>query len=85
MAENFESIFSASTENTEKVNKLFTRKARKLKLKDDLPDIDEEEIKKSDQQQIKKSKKLDPEQEKRTIFVGNLPTDCKKEVNFHWI
>lgn len=79
MAENFESIFSASTENTEKVNKLFTRKARKLKLKDDLPDIDEEEIKKSDQQQIKKSKKLDPEQEKRTIFVGNLPTDCKKE------
>ena len=43
---------------------------------------DQEKNKKSDNKNTKKNK-FDIEKEKRTVFVGNLQKDCKKEVLRH--
>lgn len=84
----FQSIFDTNNneENVEvdaSLNKLFKRKARSLVIADDdakpIPDLKgvKEELK---EPEIVKKKKRDPEEEKRTVFVGNLNVDCKKEV-----
>ena len=83
----FQSIFNTNNneevEVDESLNKLFKRKARSLVIGDDdlkpIPDLKgvKEELK---EPEIVKKKKRDPEEEKRTVFVGNLNVDCKKEV-----
>ena len=88
MAANFESIFSsATTQVGPDLNKIFSRKVKKEKdtetkkktKSSEIPDMDEMN---DDYEPLStKPKKLSPETEKRTIFVGNLSTDCKKEVN----
>jgi len=45
------------------------------------PQSNEERDKKSASKNSKKNK-FDLEKEKRTVFVGNLQKDCKKEVKF---
>lgn len=78
----FESIFDTDNNEVDKnLNKLFARKARALVVDEDtkpIPDLKgvKEELKKPE---IVKKKKRDPEEEKRTVFVGNLNVDCKKE------
>ena len=84
MAAKFESIFSSSTAEVDPdLNKIFARKVKKEKLKknEEIPNMDN--IEDDDDERIpnNKPKKLSPETEKRTIFIGNLNTDCKKEVN----
>ena len=50
----------------------------------DLPALDSLSEESSDEEELntteKKLKKLDPETERRTVFVGNLNTNSKKEV-----
>jgi len=89
MTSNFESIFnSKETKVDPGLNKIFTRKVnkhtdveKKKKTKNaEIPDIDGIE---NDYESTKiRQKKMTPETEKRTVFVGNLNTDCKKEVTF---
>lgn len=73
MAAAFESIFNTNTEVDLGLSKLFKRKIDPLK--EPIPDIEAEE----EEPRPKKLKKLTKETEKRTIFVGNLNCDCKKE------
>lgn len=76
----FESIFKSSDDVDPSLNKLFTRKlaSKKKNIEDLIPDLDEN-IDETDEPKTKRPKKLSPETEKRTIFVGNLNNDCKKE------
>lgn len=77
----FESIFKSSDDVDPNLNKLFTRKLapKKKNIEDLIFDLDEN-IDETDEPKTKRPKKLSPETEKRTIFVGNLNNDCKKEV-----
>ncbi|CAF0757730.1 unnamed protein product [Brachionus calyciflorus] len=72
---NFESIFSSNTQVDENLNELFQKKIERP-IEPETPAKSEQDLKKSSQ---KKFKKLDPETEKRTIFIGNLSKETKKE------
>lgn len=80
MTTKFESIFASSTDVDPDLNKIFTRKVAKKgpKKNIEIPDM-EEMIEDDEEMKPTRPKKLSPETEKRTIFVGNLNTDCKKE------
>ncbi|RNA29202.1 RNA-binding [Brachionus plicatilis] len=68
---NFESIFSSSTETDPNLKQLFDKKIERPVT--ELPDAIDSKA------ESKKFKKFDPETEKRTIFIGNLHKDTKKE------
>ncbi len=74
MSAKFESIFSSNPDVDPNLSKIFERKLKPKKEK-----ISAAEPKKPEDTK-KKLKKLDPESEKRTVFVGNLHSGCKKEV-----
>jgi hypothetical protein len=81
----FESIFDKDiNEVDQSLDKLFKRK-RALVAEEEkaIPDLKgvKEELKTTPEIDLKKKKKRDPEEEKRTVFVGNLNVDCKKEVH----
>lgn len=73
---NFESIFSNS-EADSNLKKLFDKKIERP-----VTDTPVNDVLKTDPKKPKeKLKKLDPVTEKRTIFIGNLHKDTKKEVS----
>ena len=88
---NFESIFSKNEDVDPSLNALFKRKIEHKSKKsknseetEDLPALDNLSEESSDEEDpnnpAKKLKKLDPETERRTVFVGNLNSNSKKEV-----
>lgn len=78
----FESIFGSNTDVDPNLNDLFSKKIeRKPDNEAKAPDSESKTKKgKKSEKDGKKIKKFDPETEKRTIFIGNLVKDCKKEV-----
>ena len=74
MSSSFQSIFSSNTDVDPGLSKLFNRKVKPKKPV-------EPAVEASPVEAPKKLNKLDPETEKRTLFVGNLHADCKKEVS----
>lgn len=85
MASAFESIFNTNSDVDPNLNKLFTRevKVHKEPVEEETEES-EKAVKRTklDGKALKKVKKADLESEKRTVFIGNLHVDCKKEV-FH--
>lgn len=85
MTSKFESIFNDknATDDKTNLNKLFSRKAVSKPVTTSIePKDSNETITIDNSSEIKsKPKKLNPEYESRTVFVGNLNVGCKKEVN----
>ena len=80
----FESIFAKSDELDSNLNKLFnTRVELNPKTEESEEEVEETNEKKSTRPK-KGKKKFDAEKEGKTIFVGNLQPNCKKEVANHF-
>ena len=85
----FQSIFSSNENVDANLSKIFKRKVDNKVNKNELEDIlsnsseDDEEIAAANSKGAKQSlvKKRNAESENRTIFIGNLNCDCKKEVH----
>lgn len=83
----FQSIFSSNENVDANLSKIFKRKVDNKVNKNELEDIlsnsseDDEEIAAANSKGAKQSlvKKRNAESENRTIFIGNLNCDCKKE------
>lgn len=83
MTSKFESIFQDANVKPS-LNKLFSRKVESVPVEstaaEDTNNNNVETNKATTDETKTKLKKLDPEYESRTVFVGNLAAGCKKEV-----
>jgi hypothetical protein len=82
MSTSFDSIFKKNVKLDPNLNQIFSKKIENLPIASPAVTIDNTIIEEAPVKKFKPTKKQkhDPECENRTIFVGNLKSDCKKEV-----
>lgn len=95
MASIFESIFASNKNTNPNLESLFNKKSHRnpntndiidaIKLSNNEKTIENESSKvniiETTRRKTNKKKKFDEETESRTVFVGNIPKETKKEVS----